>query len=216
MMTPLRVLIVDDHPIVRHGLLTIMRVLPDMEPAGEAANGREALAQAIALRPDVILMDLMMPEMDGVAAIAAIRAALPAMPIVALTTFADSELVLAAVQAGAAGYLLKDVDMLELAHAIRQVHSGQPYLHPEATRHLIQATSRPDQPTDHLTGREQEVLRLLARGMTNRQIADTLTISDKTVSVHISNLLAKLGLASRTQAALYAARIGLVSFGQSA
>lgn len=215
-MAALRLMIVDDHQIVRQGLRAILRVLPDIELVGEADGGKSAVALAAQLLPDVILMDLVMPGMDGVAAITAIKRANPEQRIVVLTTFAESELVLAAVQAGADGYLLKDIDMQELARAIRTVHNGQPYLHPEATRHLIQATSRPDQPTDHLTVREQEVLRLLARGMTNRQIADSLTISDKTVSVHISNLLGKLGLASRTQAALYAARVGLVTLEQSA
>jgi DNA-binding NarL/FixJ family response regulator len=152
-----------------------------------------------------------MPETDGVAAIAAIKRAQPSVRVIALTTFADADLVLGAVQAGADGYLLKDVDVQELARAIQTVHSGQPYLHPEATRHLLLATSRPEQPAERLTGREQEVLALVARGQTNRQIADTLKISEKTVSVHVSNLLSKLGMASRTQAALYAARIGLLS-----
>jgi two-component system, NarL family, response regulator LiaR len=207
----IRLLIVDDHAIVRQGLRAIIRVTPGMELAGEAGGGREAIELAAAQRPDVILMDLVMPEIDGVAAIAAIKRAQPDVRVIALTTFADADLVLGAVQAGADGYLLKDVDVQELARAIRTVHSGQPYLHPEATRHLLQATARPDQPAERLTGREQEVLALVARGHTNRQIADALKISEKTVSVHVSNVLSKLGMASRTQAALYAARIGLLS-----
>jgi DNA-binding NarL/FixJ family response regulator len=211
MVTPIRLLIVDDHAIVRQGLRAIIRVSPGLELAGEAGGGREAIELAAAQRPDVILMDLVMPETDGVAAIAAIKRAQPGVRVIALTTFADADLVLRAVQAGADGYLLKDVDVQELARAIHTVHRGQPYLHPEATRHLLQATARPDQPAERLTGREQEVLALVARGQTNRQIADTLKISEKTVSVHVSNLLSKLGMASRTQAALYAARIGLLS-----
>jgi two-component system, NarL family, response regulator LiaR len=209
-MAVLRLLIVDDHQIVRQGLRAILRVLPDIELVGEADGGLSAVQLAAELQPDVILMDLVMPGMDGVAAITAIKRSSPAPRIMVLTTFAESELVLAAVQAGADGYLLKDIDMQELARAIRTVHSGQPYLHPEATRHLLQATTRPEQPIDRLTSREQEVLALVAHGRTNRQIAETLTISEKTVSVHISNSLGKLGMTSRTQAALYAARIGLV------
>ena len=210
-MRPIRLMIVDDHSIVRQGLRAIIRVSPGLELAGEAGGGREAIELAATQHPDVILMDLVMPETDGVAAIAAIKRAQPGVRVIALTTFADADLVLGAVQAGADGYLLKDVDVQELARAIHTVHSGQPYLHPEATRHLLQATSRPGQPAERLTGREQEVLALVARGQTNRQIADALKISEKTVSVHVSNVLSKLGMASRTQAALYAARIGLLS-----
>jgi NarL family two-component system response regulator LiaR len=206
----IRLLIVDDHAIVRQGLRAIIRVTPDMELVGEAGGGREAVEVAAALRPDVVLMDLVMPETDGVAAITLIKRAQPRVRIIALTTFAEADLVLRAVQAGADGYLLKDVDVQELTHAIRTVHGGQPFLHPEATRHLLQATVRPEQPVERLTGREQSVLALVARGLTNRQIADDLSISEKTVSVHVSNLLGKLGLASRTQAALYAARMGLL------
>jgi two-component system, NarL family, response regulator LiaR len=209
-MSTVRLIIVDDHAIVRQGLRAIFRVTPDMDLVGEASGGREAIELATALRPDLVLMDLVMPEMDGVAAIAELKRLLPAVRVIALTTFADAELVLGAVQAGADGYLLKDVDVADLMNAIRTVHLGRPYLHPEATRHLLQATARPEQPVERLTGREQEVLTRIARGLTNRQIADALAISEKTVSVHVSNLLSKLGLASRTQAALYATRAGLV------
>jgi len=215
-MQSIRVMIVDDHAIVRQGLRAIIRVTPDLELAAEAGGGREAIELAAAQRPDVILMDLVMPETDGVAAIAAIKRTRSGVRVIALTTFADADLVLGAVQAGADGYLLKDVDVQELTRTIRTVHGGQPYLHPEATRHLLQATARPEQPAERLTGREQEVLALVARGQTNRQIADALKISEKTVSVHVSNLLSKLGMASRTQAALYAARIGLVSSNEQA
>jgi NarL family two-component system response regulator LiaR len=209
-MTAIRVLVVDDHAIVRQGLRAIIRVTPGLELAGEAADGAEAVAQTLAQRPDLVLMDLVMPGVDGVQAIATIKRDAPATRVLALTTFADAELVLGAVQAGADGYLLKDVGVPELARAIRSVHAGQPYLHPEATRHLIQATARPEPASVHLTQREQAVLTRVARGLTNRQIADELAISEKTVSVHVSNLLGKLGLTSRTQAALYAARIGLI------
>lgn len=210
-MSMLRILIVDDHTIARQGLRAVMRVLPDMELVGEARNGREAVDAVQQLQPDVVLMDLVMPEMDGVAAITAIKQIMPRLPIIALTTFSEAELVLGAVQAGVDGYLLKDLEVEELAEAIRTVYRGQPYLHPEATHHLLQATARPEQSLDKLTSREQEVLTLLARGHTNRQIAESLAIAEKTVSVHVSNLLSKLNLSSRTQAALYAARAGLLS-----
>jgi DNA-binding NarL/FixJ family response regulator len=170
-----------------------------MELVGEADDGMAAIKLAGELRPDVVLMDLVMPELDGVAAIALIKRDVPDIRIIALTTFAESDLVLGAVQAGADGYVLKDIDVQELMHAIQVVHSGRPYLHPAATRQLLQATARPERPVGHLTSREQSVLVLVARGMTNRQIADALTISEKTVSVHVSNLLSKIGMASRTQ-----------------
>lgn len=213
-MGTIRILIVDDHAIVRQGLRAVVRVLPGMEWVGEARDGREAIAAVETLRPDIVLMDLVMPELDGVAAIAAIKRAHPNIPVIALTTFAEAELVLGAVQAGAAGYLLKDVELAELERAIRTVHSGRPYLHPEATRHLLQATAQPATRTDTLTAREREVLRQIALGQTNRQIAAALQIAEKTVSVHVSNILAKLELGSRTQAALYAARAGLVTIGE--
>jgi NarL family two-component system response regulator LiaR len=213
-MNPIRLLIVDDHAIVRQGLRAIIRVTADLELVGEADTGRTAVDLATTLRPDVVLMDLVMPELDGVTAIALIKRSQPAIRIIALTTFAEADLVLGAVQAGADGYLLKDVDVQELTGAIRMIHNGQPYLHPEATRHLLQATARPDPTPERLTGREQEVLAFVARGLTNRQIADALAISEKTVSVHVSNMLSKLGMASRTQAALYAVRIGLIPPGE--
>ncbi|MEM8535545.1 MAG: response regulator transcription factor [Chloroflexota bacterium] len=209
-MEPIRILIVDDHNIARQGLRAIIRILPDMEVVGEACNGEEAIEATIQSRPDIILMDLVMPIADGVHAIASIKSIVPHMPIIVLTTFAEADQVLRAIQAGAEGYILKDVEVAELAQAIRTVHNGQPYLHPEATRHLLLATSQPSQSSDHLTQREQEVLTALALGHTNRQIADALHIAEKTVSVHVSNILSKLGLSSRTQAALYAARMGIV------
>lgn len=213
-MGTIRILIVDDHAIVRQGLRAVIRVLPGMEWAGEARDGREAIAAVDGLRPDIVLMDLVMPELDGVAAIAAIRQAHPRTRVIALTTFAEAELVLGAVQAGAAGYLLKDVELAELERAIHLVHGGRPYLHPEATRHLLQATAQPAARTDILTAREREVLTQVAQGHTNRQIAAELRIAEKTVSVHVSNILAKLELGSRTQAALYAARAGLLVIGE--
>lgn len=208
-MSPIRVLIVDDHVIAREGLRAVMHILPDIELAGEASDGHEAIAAVTTLHPDVVLMDLVMPPMDGITAIAAIKHLQADVPIIVLTTFSDAELVIRAVQAGASGYLLKDVDVQELASAIKAVYRGQSYLHPEATRHLIQAMASSPSAAHRLTKREQEVLRLLGRGFANRQIADTLTITEKTVSVHVSNILSKLELSSRTQAALYVTRIGL-------
>lgn len=205
------VLIVDDHSIVRQGLRAFLRTQPDMHCVGEARNGQEAIEQARALQPDVVLMDLVMPEMDGVAAIAAIKRAQPGVAVIALTTFADAEWVVGAVQAGADGYLMKDVEVHELARAIHTVHGGQPYLHPEATRHLLRASMKPSADPVQLTARERDVLRLIAHGCSNREIADELRISEKTASVHVSNILSKFGVASRTQAALYATRVGLVT-----
>ncbi|NJN18292.1 MAG: response regulator transcription factor [Oscillochloris sp.] len=206
---PIRVLIVDDHAIVRQGLQTVVRVLKGMEWVGEARNGSEAISAVAELKPDLVLMDLVMPDVDGVQAIAAIKRDHPATRVIALTTFAEADLVLGAVQSGADGYLLKDVDIGDLERAIQTVMAGKPFLHPEATRHLLQATAQPVEPGDTLTAREREVLVGLARGLTNRQIAGELSIAEKTVSVHVSNLLAKLHLTSRTQAALYATRSGL-------
>jgi len=210
----MRLLIVDDHAIVRQGLRAIIRVTPDMQLVSEARDGQEAIEMVAALHPDIVLMDLVMPGLDGVAAITVIKQKRTAVRIIALTTFAEAELVLGAVQAGADGYLVKDVDVQELTDAIRTVHAGQPYLHPAATHHLLAATARPAPAHDQLTGREQAVLALVGRGLTNRQIGDALTISEKTVSVHVSKVLSKLGLASRTQAALYATRIGLIPPGE--
>lgn len=210
-MKSIGILVVDDHSIVRQGLRAFIRTQPDLTWVGEARNGREAVEQALALRPDLVLMDLVMPEMDGVAAIAAIKRELPDLAVIALTTFADAEWVIGAVQAGAGGYLLKDVDVHELARAIHTVYSGQPYLHPEATRHLVRLSAQPRHDPVQLTIREHEVLTRLARGASNRTIADDLHISEKTVSVHVSNILGKLGVTSRTQAALQAARLGLVA-----
>lgn len=209
-MEPIRILIVDDHAIARQGLRAVIAILPDMELAGEARDGQEAIDAVHTLQPDLVLMDLMMPHVDGITAIKTIKQESPRTRIIALTTFGEAELVLGAVQASADGYLLKDVEVHELERAIRTVHGGQPYLHPQATRHLLQATTQPSTTPDHLTEREHDVLVLVARGLTNRQIANQLHITEKTVSVHVSNILSKLDLPSRTQAALYAVRTGLV------
>jgi two-component system, NarL family, response regulator LiaR len=206
----IRVLIVDDHVIVREGLRAILRALPGIEPVGEARNGHEALELISQLPVDVVLMDLVMPEMGGLEALAALGRLRPDLPVIALTSFAEGAMVVKAIQAGARGFLIKDADTLALAEAIRRVHSGQPYLSPEVSRHLMEATLRSSTPTPQLTRREYEVLGLLARGLTNRQIAGTLMVSENTAGVHVSNILGKLGLASRTQAAIYAAQHGLV------
>ncbi|MGE0542602.1 MAG: response regulator [Dehalococcoidia bacterium] len=207
-METIRIVVVDDHPVVRQGLRAALRVIPGLDVAGEAPDGREAVALVSSVQPDIVLMDLVMPVMDGVTATEAIKRADPHIRVIALTTFSEAELVLGALQAGADGFLLKDVEIGELSDVIRAVHSGRPYLHPEATRHLLNVTTRPRAvPSTSLTQREQTVLSLVAQGLTNREIADQLGIADKTVSVHVSNLLGKLGLASRTQAALYAAQL---------
>ncbi len=214
MTAPIRVLIADDHAIVRKGLRALLTTEPDIEVAGEAANGRAAVREAARLRPDVILMDLVMPEMDGIEAIRQITARQPGARILVLTSFAADEKVFPAIKAGALGYLLKDSGPEELVHALHQVHRGESSLHPTIARRLLQELGRPAErpPTpDPLTEREVAVLRLVARGHSNREIADDLAISEATVRTHVSNILGKLHLASRTQAALYALREGLAS-----
>jgi DNA-binding NarL/FixJ family response regulator len=210
-MERIRVLIVDDHPIMRLGLRRALEGLADVEVVGEAASGRAALDLLALAGPDVVLTDLIMPGMDGVELIAAMKTEHPTVRAIALTAFSDEARVVAAVQAGADGFLVKDVDAEELAGAVRIVHSGQPYLHAVAARHLVGAAVRPEPGNDRLTEREREVLALVAAGLTNRRIAAALGIAEKTVSVHVSRLLAKLSVSSRTQAALYAAQVGLLA-----
>ena len=215
----IRVLVADDHAIVRKGIRALLATEPDIEVAGEAENGQEAVAQAETLQPDVILMDLVMPEMDGIEAIRRITARQPSASILVLTSFAADDKVFPAIKAGALGYLLKDSGPEELVQAIRQVYQGESSLHPTIARKLLQELSRPPEPStapdsdlvDPLTEREVEVLRLVAQGQSNREIADQLIISEATVRTHVSNILSKLHLASRTQAALYALREGLAS-----
>jgi NarL family two-component system response regulator LiaR len=212
-MNKIRVLIVDDHGVVRQGLRTYLEVLDDIEVIGEAENGTEAVAQVRQHQPDVVLMDLVMPEMDGIEATRQVSAISPSTRVVVLTSFADDEKVFPAIKAGARGYLLKDVSPADLANAIRAVQAGETHLHPEITKKLVAqlASPKPDQEPlpDDLTPRELEVLRLIAQGMNNRQIALALTISEKTVKTHVSNILSKLHLADRTQAAIYAHRHGV-------
>jgi DNA-binding NarL/FixJ family response regulator len=211
---PIRVLIVDDHAVVRRGLRGFLDLLDDMEVVGEAENGRFAVDASARLTPDVILMDLLMPEMDGLNAIAAIKAAQPEIEIVALTSFIEEEKVTTALEAGASGYLLKDADADEVAAAVRAAHNGEVHLDPAVTRLLAQrmrAKKTAPEPVEPLTERELEVLGLLGRGASNKEIATALTITERTARTHVSNILGKLGLSSRTQAALYAVERGLVA-----
>jgi len=210
------VLVVDDHLIVRKGIRALLATEQDIRVTGEATNGLEAIAQTEELQPDVILMDLVMPEMDGIEAIRHITEQDPQARIVVLTSFATDEKVFPAIKAGALGYLLKDSAPEDLVHAIRQVYRGESSLHPTIARKLLQELSRPPQPqkpptTEPLTERELAVLKLIAQGLSNQDIANQLVISEATVRTHVSNILGKLHLASRTQAALYALREGLAS-----
>jgi len=214
MTSPIRVLIADDHAILRKGIRALLSTEPDMEVLGEAADGQEAVSQARALRPDVILMDLMMPRMDGIEATRQIAAERPGARILVLTSFAADDKVFPAIKAGALGYILKDSGPAELVRAIRQVHRGEPSLEPSIAIKVLHELSHPPQrpPTpDPLSARELEVLRLLAQGKSNREIAEQLVIAELTVRTHVSNILGKLQLASRTQAALYALKEGLAS-----
>jgi NarL family two-component system response regulator LiaR len=205
-----RVLITDDHGVVRQGLRMFLSLDPDFEVVGEASNGEEALAMARNLGPDVVLMDLLMPVMDGISATEKIRAELPDVEVIALTSVLEDASVTGAVRAGAIGYLLKDTDSEELIRAIKAAAEGRVHLAPEAAARLMREVRAPDSP-EALTDREAEVLRLLARGKANKQIASSLYVSEKTVKAHVSSILMKLGVQSRTQAALYAVRAGLVS-----
>jgi two-component system, NarL family, response regulator LiaR len=207
----IRVLVVDDHSILRGGLRTCLRTFGDMELVGEAANGEEAVRQAKALKPDVVLMDLKMPVMDGVEATRQIRACCPDTRVVALTSFVEKELVPRALQAGAIGYLLKNVSSQELAAALRAAAKGQSTLSPEATQALVQATSDVRSMIEPLTPREQQVLTLLVEGRTNLQIGQELGITESTVKSHVSTIIAKMGVASRTEAVATALKHGLVS-----
>lgn len=217
-MSQIRVFVTDDHSIVRKGIKATLELVPDMEFVGEATNGREAVEIAGASKPDVVLMDLVMPEMDGIEAIRQIKSQHPEIAILVLTTFAGEDKVFPAIKAGASGYQLKDSDPEELVTAIRQVYRGEPALHPLIARKVLQELSRPIEgpPTpDPLTPREEEILKLVAKGMENPEIADQLVISEATVRTHVSNIMGKLHLASRTQVALYALREGLASLDES-
>jgi NarL family two-component system response regulator LiaR len=210
----IRVLIADDHALVRMGIRALIGTEPDMQLVAEASSGAEAIRLALAYQPDVILLDLVMPQTDGIEAIRRIREHQPGARILVLTSFATDDKLFPAIKAGALGYLLKDSRPEDLIRAIRQVHQGESSLHPAIARRVLEELARPShqQPTtDPLTARELEVLRLVARGLSNDDIARELVISEPTVRTHVSNVLSKLQLASRTQAALYALREGLAS-----
>jgi NarL family two-component system response regulator LiaR len=210
----IRLMVVDDHAIIRKGIRAVLELVPDMELVGEAANGLQAVQQDQHLQPDVILMDLVMPEMDGIEAIRRIKLDRPTARILVLTTFAGEDLVFPAIKAGALGYHLKDSSPEVLIEAIREVYRGEASLHPVIARKVLHEISAPSQnppTTDPLTPRELEVLLLLAQGDENREIAEKLVISEATARTHVSNIISKLHLASRTQAALYALKEGLTS-----
>ena len=213
----IRVVIVDDHQVVRQGLRTFLELQEGVEVVGEAGDGAAALRLVGGLRPDIVLMDIVMPRMDGIEATRRLKEAHPGVGVIVLTSFASDQQVLPALEAGASSYLLKDVTPEDLVEAVRAVHRGEPRLHPDALRKVMEAATgarppeadrRPSPPGD-LTERELEVIRLVAQGRANREIADAFVLSEKTVKTHISHVLAKLGLKDRTQLAIYAIRNGL-------
>ncbi len=207
----IRIVIADDHAVVREGIRALIESTPDMDVVGEAKDGVEAMLKSRAARPDVVLLDMMMPRMNGLEAISAIKTELPNTRIIILTSFSDDDQVLAAIRAGALGYLLKDSSPRDLLQAIRDVFAGKSSLHPSIALKLIQEINRPSaMPTDtELTDRELQILKLVAQGLSNQDISASLTISERTVGTHISNILNKLQLSNRTQAALYALRKGI-------
>src|SRR5438445_2944435 len=211
--TPIRILIADDHEVVRQGLRVSLGVDPSLEVVGEAADGAEAVRLAQRLHPDVVLMDLRMPEMDGIAATELIRRELPDTEVVALTSVLEDASVVGAVRAGAIGYLLKDTRAPELRRAIKAAAAGQVQLSLSAAARLMWEVKTPERP-EALSERELDVLRLLARGLANKEISRDLGIAEKTVKTHVSSILGKLGVQSRTQAALYAGRVGVVPVNQ--
>ena len=206
-----RVMIVDDHAVVREGLRNFLGMLPTIDLVAEAASGAEAIELAPKVKPQVVLMDLMMPVMDGIEATRRLHEAHPEVKVIVLTSFADDDRLFPALRAGAVAYLLKDVGPKELAEAIAAAARGEVRLHPDVTRRLVDelAGGAPRRPEDELTDREREVLRCIARGRSNKEIGEDLFISEKTVKTHVGSILAKLGLADRTQAALYAVKHGL-------
>jgi len=211
LMETIRILLADDHPIVREGLRALIATEPGMLVVGEAKDGGEALFKARSLQPDVILLDLVMPRKDGLAAISEITHDLPGARILVLTSFAEDEYVFPALKAGAMGYLLKDASPQELLEAIRAVYRGESSLHPAIARKVLREFTRPADPptrTTSLTEREGEILLLVAQGLSNKAIAEQLVVSERTVRSHVSNILQKLHLHSRTQAALYALKEG--------
>jgi two-component system, NarL family, response regulator LiaR len=208
----IRVLIADDHAVVREGLRAFLALQDDVEVVGEAADGEEAVEAVTRLEPDVALVDLVMPRVDGIEAIGRIRAQRPQTRVIVLTSFVDEDKMLPAVRAGAVGYLLKDVEPQELVSTIRSVHGGATLLHPAVVEELVREVRDDGRPAerDVLTEREREVLALIARGRANKAIAFELGVSERTVKTHVSNILGKLGFTDRTQAAVYAVEHGLV------
>ena len=206
----IRIVLADDHSVVRQGLRMFLSLDPDLEVIGEAANGQEAVDLARKMKPDVVLMDLLMPVKDGITAIGEIRSEIPETEVIALTSVLEDASVVGAVKAGAIGYLLKNTQSDELCRAIKAAAAGQVQLSPEAASRLMREVRAPDSP-ETLTERETDVLRLLAAGLSNKEIARDLGIGEKTVKTHVSNVLLKLNVRSRTQAALYAAQIGLTT-----
>ncbi|MFB3165795.1 response regulator transcription factor [Neobacillus sp. 179-C4.2 HS] len=210
----IRILITDDHHVVRRGLAFFLKTQKDIEIIGEAGNGREAVELTRTLKPDLVLMDLVMPEMDGIQATKIIKSEMPEIKIMMLTSFSDQDHVIPALEAGASGYQLKDIEPDELIACIRKIMSGENQLHPKATSHLLANLSNKENKErnllEQLTKRELDVLKEIARGKSNKEIASTLFITEKTVKTHVSNLLAKLEVADRTQAALFAVKNQLV------
>lgn len=206
----IRVLITDDHSVVRQGLRAFLGRDPEIEVVGEASNGQEAVSMARELKPDVVLMDMLMPIMDGLTATAAIRAELPDTEVVALTSVLEDSWIVGAIRAGAIGYLIKDANADTLCKAVRAASDGQVHLAPEVAVRLMREVRTPDKP-EPLTDRETDVLRLLAKGHSNKDIARALSMGENTARTHVHNVLRKLNLPSRTQAALYALRSGLVT-----
>jgi NarL family two-component system response regulator LiaR len=207
---PIRVLVVDDHAVVREGLRTFLELQDGIEVAGEAADGEEAIEAAERLRPDVVLMDLVMPALDGLAAMRVLRERVPGARVIVLTSFADDDKLLPALRAGAAGYLLKNAEPQELARAVRAANAGEALLDPHVAARLVDALAGEKEPLDRLTPREREVLQLIGRGFSNKRIAHELRLSEKTVKTHVGHVLAKLGVDDRTQAAVFAVRAGLI------
>lgn len=210
----IRILIADDHHVVRRGLVFFLKTQKDIEIIGEAKNGQEAVEMTRSLIPDLVLMDLDMPIMDGIEATKQIKAFLPEMKIMILTSFSDQDHVIPAIEAGASGYQLKDIEPDELVRTIKRMLSGENQLHPKATTHLLSHLSNKNRDhkslTEELTKRELEVLLEIAKGKSNKEIASSLFITEKTVKTHVSNVLSKLNLQDRTQAALYAVKNGLI------
>ena len=210
----IRIVIADDHQVVRQGLRMFLSDDAELEVVGEAADGAQAVSVALALKPDIVLMDLLMPVLDGIGATTRIRSELPDTEVIALTSVLEDQAVVGAVKAGAIGYLLKDANPEDLRRAIKAAAAGQVQLDPKAAARLVREVRAPENPQS-LTEREIDVLRLLAGGKANKEIAAALVIGEQTVKTHVSNILGKLGVQSRTQAALYAAQIGLASIGAS-